>query len=397
MSRSKKIFIFLFFVTVAMPVSCEKYFAVGRGQGKVMLYTVGNWKQKQVIDLPKGASSRILFSPDGKYLALGLTCYRDLKVCNKIKIYHQTVGKEKKWEEVSSFGGETAFSAMAFSLDGKFFAHSWKDRKIIVRRTKDWKEITTLEVGGKKAEFYRIVFSDDGYLAGVLTWKKERFKGKSISNHIVKFWNTKNWKNFKDLDFKSDEISQISFIPNKKEIAVLQKISGATSEKIKFFNTKDWSEVEHLEKEEELKGKYQINNLLFVPIEFSPSGKYIALGFCGGKTHEGGLRHIIEIRDTNWKRISNFEVSHLTELKFSFDDKYFAAMGNDSVRIFGKGIFGNWSLIKSWRYMKKNISPYAIAFSPEIKPVKIKKKSAKKKKKKKKKKRKGDIEEIIEI
>jgi len=80
MSRSKKIFIFLFFVTVAMPVSCEKYFAVGRGQGKVMLYTVGNWKQKQVIDLPKGASSRILFSPDGKYLALGLTCHRDLKV-----------------------------------------------------------------------------------------------------------------------------------------------------------------------------------------------------------------------------------------------------------------------------------------------------------------------------
>jgi len=70
MSISKKIFIFLFFVSVAMPVSCVKYFAVGRS-AKVDIYEIEHW-DKPIKTLGIGGKNHattIVFSPDGKYLA----------------------------------------------------------------------------------------------------------------------------------------------------------------------------------------------------------------------------------------------------------------------------------------------------------------------------------------
>jgi len=283
-------------------------------------------------------------------------------------VYRTSGQNGKRWKRVLEKTFEDEVSSIAFNSDGALFALSLKKGLLVLFGARDWKEITRSKMPG--SHLRKIGFNKSGYLLVLVDKGKIFFYVFNPSDKIFYLHGTVSSKK---------EIISLAFNLQTRRLVVLQKnvIRG-------FDFQKDFPEVitsKNIDK-------------FISSIEFSPSGKYIVFG--GSDPEEG--KCFFEIRDADFKQLQYFSEEAQgflpNQFAFDFDDQYFAVLfANENIRIYKKKTEEPYRL--RWRKEFADlISPFSITFSPEIKPVKVKKKSAKKKKKKK---RKGDIEEIIEI
>ena len=362
MSISKKIFMFLIFATVAVPVSCEQFFAVGKkkksggGSGSIDIYKVGEWEnQAYTLTLEKNRQpTKLVFSPDGKYLA----CIDDKK---KATIYEW---KNNTWDNIKQTYDNIV--SVAFSPDGKLFAYS----SAFVADKGSHVSICKAPFSGGLKYFdkvedgvTKIGFTKSGYLVG--------YGGDKIYR----------WKVENSSSMQRDEISKPNYIVSIEDIAVSpnsdkfilvgtyfdRPIFGDMQQfrKIKSRNVtgKKWSTVENIRETQRLE------------IALSPSGKSVAWGFLkpdGEKCSEKICVKSLALFGKK-KRWSVPRKKLCKQLAFSFDDKYIARLFEDKVRILEVNAGKNTPLS-----FEADL-PTAIAFGPEIDGTKAKKTTKKKK------------------
>jgi len=442
MRISKKIFIFLLSITVAMPVSCVKYFAVGSESmgsgGRIDLYKVGEWRNRiKTIKLSKNEwPNKLLFSPYGKYLACVVSASKTVdgkKIVEnkKLVVYRTSKWQDKAWERYFERTYEDEIKSISFSSSGKLFAVGLKNKIIVFRKDKESSFVV------KDVDVKEITFIRDDYLAGLLHSKKKQ---------IVRIWKTDSWGAVRDIPaykqkhqkmagttaiqsegetvikefrpkgitvhkYKSAEESLESgqpetFFKKGYQYGIMRSItcslkgdmaitSDFTSSKgaygdLVLYNTKNWQMgLRALGKR--LATEYQLAT-------FSPSGKYIALCLkvktdiqiviLSSKLQVLKRFYIRKDLKVKKKELTFFEPK---QFAFSFDDKYLAFMAKTGATVNSYYIFRKTLILGKWELEKKSTAGWysAIAFSPEIRVGSIKSK--------KKKKKNGDIEEIIKI
>jgi len=364
MSISKKIFMFLFFFMLAVPVSCEQYLAIGRTvtkmagetvgqQGSIGIYEVGRWVQMQSLELLGQAQKKpedvqkptdLVFSPGGKYLA----CIDDK---NKATIYRTDRWEEDQWEVKKTFKD---VESIAFSADDKFFAYSKKKDKgagkILLYDTQSWQERTAADVINGYCK--TIGFTKSGYLVGLTT-----------ESQII-FWSfdsrTNSFKVFDNFYATNKKIiSMDTSAKGDKVIALMVKNEDVYT--VRALNVKKGlKEISRRGVNTSIKGH---------PIALSPSGKYAAYS-------EGIEEFAVRIflsRDI--KSSQSFDLQTIEkpkQLAFSFDDKYLAVLHDKGIEMYEKKMFSGWEA-KGSVLGKIEFTPTAISFSPKIKLPKKKK------------------------
>jgi len=360
MSISKKIFMFLFFVMAAMSVNCVSYLAVGRGEtgvdGKIDILKVENRKfdkLKKTLELGSSQNpTKLVFSPDGKYLA----CIIIKKTVSfvSIKEVFLVVYQVGSWKKTKSVPlGEIEVKSIAFDPKSNLFACSFvqaREGNIHVWKTKNWDTIKKHKVSGEDYS-KKIGFTKSGVLVGlnsddaIVSYKKISMKKPSLTQN--RYWKA-----------ASGKITSIALSPKRNDFIGLLENSEACS--IKNFKTASWKFTE-----KDIKSGMKS----IITIELSPSGKYI-----GYEKKKDVQKYDLQIYDRQFKKLINKPPGSIGSIvsrqyTFDFEDKYFATMTHGAVEVYS---IADGKL--QYQYPSDHGPKFsAIAFSPEIKLPKEKK------------------------
>jgi len=388
MSRSKKIFIFLFSVVFAVTANAEKQVAIGE-RGKVSIFDGNNLlgDAKQTLKFTS-YDTKVAFSLDGKYLVVGLSPHAGGERA-KIKIYENVKNKGWAAKKMLVVGEAKQIKSLFFSSDKKYLIAGSGGWDTFVWDTSNWsQEVITLQKVTTGFAIKKIDFSK-GYLAVLLKGKK-RDNYDEIAYHFLS--KTQDEKDIVRYTVTGG-IKSIAFVPKTKEIAILlaNKIGLKEVDLLASVFNNNSFDIGHkiIETYNNFVGKYPLTTPAFQSFAFSPDGKWMALGFHHQK--EGAFEYSIEIGSSKGRKqlpLARYFCDGLpNELIFSPDSKYLGAVMEEKkiITIYRKKgiLLPEWAPVKSFSKLE---SP-SIAFSPKIKPVK----------KQEKKKKKEGFKEIIKI
>ncbi len=145
----------------------------------------------------------LAFSPDGKLLAAA-------DIDFKVRLVHVETGQVQQ-----TLAGHTeVVLAVAFSPDGKTLVSGSFDQTVRVWDVQTGKELRTLK--GNKGQVWAVAFSPDGKL--LATGGAVAEKGKSSSEVIL--WDTVSWAAKRVLPSERENVSAVAFSPDAKTFAV---------------------------------------------------------------------------------------------------------------------------------------------------------------------------------
>jgi uncharacterized caspase-like protein/uncharacterized protein YjiK len=185
------------------------------------------------------AANCVVYSPDGKYIAIG----------NADKTI--SLRDAKSGDPIHTLAGHSeSVLALAFRPDSKILASAAADGKIILWNVNDGSQISVLD--GHRGKVNSLAFNPDGHT--IISGGSDR---------TIKFWFAKNGQNYDTLEGHTDEITSIAFSSDGKTIA-----SASLDKTIKVWEVGADKELRTITG----------HKLAVSAIRFSPDGKTLASG-----------------------------------------------------------------------------------------------------------------------
>ena len=256
-----------------------KFLAVGLYYSRAFIYNLEIGQEVSSFK-PTGYLKSVAFSPDGKFLAVGSNN-------SKAFIYNLETGRE-----VSSFKSGDDVNSVAFSPDGKFLAVGSEDKKAYIYNLETSREVSSFKSAG---DVNSVAFSPDGKFLAVGSEDKKAY--------IYNLETSREVSSFKSGGY----VNSVAFSPDGKFLAV-----GSKDKKAHIYNLETGKEANYY--------GYDKNAVFFV--SFSDDGRYLALNSKG-----------IDIYDLS----TNKKVRHFgghRSIDFSPDGKYLATCYNKTFRIY---------------------------------------------------------------
>jgi len=197
------------------------------------------WGQGQippVRTLGFGMVQSVVFSPDGRYLAVGTSGGSSVQLIDT-----------SSWQVIRTFEGHSSHvTSVAFSPDGRLLASGSADRTI-----KLWEVATGQEVRTLSGSVWSVAFSSDGRLLA------------SGSFGEIKLWEVATGQLVRTLSGHTGSVTSVAFSPDGQLLA-----SGSADKTIKLWEVATGQEVRTL--------SGHTGPVLLVA--FSPDGRLLASG-----------------------------------------------------------------------------------------------------------------------
>ena len=197
----------------------ENLIATGGQSNIVTIWNIEQSRVVKTIDQQVGGVGALVYSPDGKYLAVGRTFTRAIPERYHINIYDAVNGNliRNFIPPPASKGQSSDIKTLSFSLDSKLLAaNAYGTRsKGVVYDVVAGKVITTLENFNSTRKTDRInslSFSPDGNYLAV-----------GHGSGTINIWLISNWKLLYDFTGHEDGVYSLAFSPDSNYISVASK------------------------------------------------------------------------------------------------------------------------------------------------------------------------------
>ncbi|MBY0228327.1 MAG: hypothetical protein K2W96_03495 [Gemmataceae bacterium] len=237
-----------------------KAFALGLGDGAILLIDAATGKRQRLLKGHKERVWGVAFSPDGKRLASVSGSFQQENEPGEAKVWDLDSGKSRPIGELTA-----SAQAVAWSPDGKWIALGQRDGQAFLVDPTTGKEKHVLKAGNGGAR--SAAFSSDG---SVLVT--------GDSGGDIKLWDAATGKEKQAIKGPPSGVNGVAFSPDGGTLAACTRPTGRAAGEVWIFKKKG--------AEFAFAGKLKGNKQSILSLAFSPDGKEIATG--GGFYRQAG-------------------------------------------------------------------------------------------------------------